>query len=317
MTTKILITARRPAEVERAFMAEFDTDIVGLNTDAGDASFQRQLDEYDFICPSIADRVSPMARDGAPYRTRGICNYGVGTDNIDVAGCRALGIAVTNTPGVVTADTADTAILLAMMCARRADEAQALLRSGGWSGWSPMQLLGTSLTGKTLGVIGMGRIGQATAMRAHFGFGMRILYHARAPKDLPFPAEHRPLDEVLAAADFVSLHVPGGPTTRHMIDARRLGLMKPHAILVNTGRGDLIDEAALIDALRERRIRAAGLDVYEREPHVPAALMALDNAVLLPHIGTATQETRTEMGLRVLANVRALAAGETPPDRVA
>ena len=319
---KVLLTCRWPEAAERAAQASFDVDILGLNRPPGCApdAFRTWLDEYDFICPTITDRLEARIFERGGFRVKALCNFGTGTNHIDLAACRKAGIRVTNTPDVLTEDTADIAIMLALMAARRGGEGERLVRGGGWQGWAPTHMLGRSLTGKTLGIVGMGRIGQTVARKAHAAFGMRILYNSRMPKDigdLPFPAVWRSLDDLAREADVISLHVPGGAETRHLIDARGLALMRPDAVLVNTSRGDLIDEEALIAALESRATFAAGLDVFDGEPMVRTALLRLENAVLLPHLGSATRETRTAMGLRALHNLRCIAAGETAPDRVA
>ncbi|HXH04043.1 MAG TPA: D-glycerate dehydrogenase, partial [Candidatus Competibacteraceae bacterium] len=226
-----------------------------------------------------------------------------------------------NTPGVLTDATADLALTLLLMVARRAGEGERELRAGRWRGWRPTHLLGTQVAGKSLGIVGFGRIGQATAERARFGFGMHILYHSRRP-DAGGAAERlgasycATLEELLQRADFVSLHCPGGAQNRHLIDARRLGLMKPGAFLINTARGDVVDEQALVQALRSGHLGGAGLDVYEHEPRVAPGLLELDNVVLLPHLGSATTETREAMGMKVVDNVLAFFEGREPPDRV-
>ena len=225
---------------------------------------------------------------------------------------------VSNTPEVVTESTADIALALILMVARRAGEGERLLRAGGWTGWHPTQMLGRHVSGATVGIVGMGRIGQAIARRCHHGFGMRVVFHNRSTvSGLEFPATQLPLPEVLAQADFVVLAVPGGGASRHLIGAPELAAMKRDAFLINIARGDVVDEAALIAALQGGEIAGAGLDVYEREPQVPAALVALENVVLLPHLGTAAEEVRTAMALRALDNLLAWRAGREPGDRVA
>ena len=274
----------------------------------------------DIIVPTLGDAFSAEVFAAVPKpRARLLANFGVGYNHIDVAAARAAGLEVTNTPGTVTDATADIAMTLMLMSARRAGEGERLVRAGSWEGWHPTQLLGLHLTGKTLGVIGMGRIGQAIARRAHFGFGMDIVYFTRTPKPLPDLPDARALPglhEVMAAADVVVVAVPASPATHHLIDAGGLAAMQPHAHLVNIARGDVIDEAALIAALQDGRIAGAGLDVYEHEPHVPQALRALENAVLLPHLGTAALEVREAMGMMVLENARAFRDGRDLPNRV-
>jgi lactate dehydrogenase-like 2-hydroxyacid dehydrogenase len=230
-------------------------------------------------------------------------------------------VVVTNTPGVLTDATADTAMTLLLMAARRAGEGERELRAGRWTGWRPTHLMGAEVTGKTLGILGMGRIGAAVARRARFGFGMRVVfYDAQGHVPDHGVGEAKRLDtieEVLAAADFVSLHMPGGDANYHLINAGRLGCMKPTAFLINTARGDVLDQQALITALREGVIAGAGLDVYEGEPAIPKELVELENVVLLPHLGSATLATRTAMGMLVLENLQAFLDGGEPPCRVA
>ena len=212
-------------------------------------------------------------------RCRILANFGVGYNHIDVAAARAAGIAVTNTPGAVTDATADIALMLILMSARRAGEGERMLRAGRWAGWNPTQMLGTHVTGKTVGIVGMGRIGQAIARRCHFGFGMEVVYHNRSEKAVEMPARQlESVEAVAAAADFLVLAVPGGAETRHIVGEAVLAAMKPSAHLVNIARGDVVDEAALIDALKAGRIAGAGLDVYEREPEVPEVMRKMDTS---------------------------------------
>jgi len=317
---RVVVTRRWPAAVEDALKAEFD---VVLNTDDrpfSEAELKTAMASSDAVCVTVTDDMNANVLLAPDRRARLLANFGVGFNHIDLAAARRAGITVTNTPGVLTDCTADLAMTLLLMTARRAGEGERELRAGRWQGWCPTHLIGTRVTGRTLGIVGAGRIGIATARRARFGFGMQILLCSRnpiAPELLrELDGEELVLDELLARSDFVSLHCPSTPETHHMLDARRLALMPAHGILVNTARGDIVDEAALVTALRTRVIAAAGLDVYEREPAVPAALTGLENAVLLPHLGSATAETRTAMGMRALQNLRAFAAGEEPPDRV-
>lgn len=228
---------------------------------------------------------------------------------------------VTNTPGVLTDCTADLAVSLLLAVARRTGEGERQVRAGAWEGWRPTHMIGTKVTGKTLGIIGFGRIGKAMAKRCHFGSDMDVVFYNRsriASKEAKRLGARQldTIEDVLKAADFVSLHCPGGGENRHLIGAGRLAAMKPGACLINTARGDVIDEAALIDALERGVIRGAGLDVYEAEPQVPVRLRTLENVVLLPHLGSATEETRTAMGMKVVDNLSAFFAGREPPDRV-
>ncbi|CUQ67544.1 2-hydroxyacid dehydrogenase [Candidatus Nitrospira inopinata] len=246
-----------------------------------------------------------------------LANYAVGYNNIDLAAAKARGIVVTNTPDVLTDATADLAWALMMAVARRVVEGDQWVRTGTWLGWAPTQLLGADVTGKTLGIIGMGRIGQAVAQRAQ-GFRMRVLYESRRTVAPPpgLSWERRPLDEVLTEADFVSLHVPLTEATRHLIGARELSLMKPTAVLINTARGPVVDEEALVSALKAGTIAGAGLDVYEQEPLVHPGLVELPNVVLLPHLGSATLETRIRMGRICLDNIEAVLNGRLAPNRI-
>ncbi|MCP9470556.1 MAG: D-glycerate dehydrogenase [Nitrospira sp.] len=246
-----------------------------------------------------------------------LANYAVGYNNIDLAAAKARGIIVTNTPDALTDATADLAWALMLSVARRVVEGDHWVRTGTWRGWAPTQLLGTDLAGKTLGIIGMGRIGQAVAQRAQ-GFRMRVLYESRRSVTSP-PGllwEHRPLDQLLAEADFVSLHVPLTESTRHLIGARELSRMKPTAILINTARGPVVDEEALVAALKTGVIAGAGLDVYEQEPLVHPGLVELPNVVLLPHVGSGTLETRIRMGRICLDNIEAVLSGRPAPNQV-
>ena len=316
---RLLVTRPMTETAVTMIAAGFDADFRDSNTPLTEAEIARALRDYDAILPTLGDRFTAQALAGEGLRTRIIANFGAGYDHIDVAAARAAGVVVTNTPDVVTEATADLAMMLVLMAARRASEGERLLRAGQWTGWHPTQLLGTNVGGKVLGVIGMGRIGRAIARRAHHGFGMPVVFHNRSiVSSLDVPARQMPsLEETLEAADFAVIAVPGGAATRGLIGARELARLGRDSILVNIARGDVVDEDALIAALRERRIRGAGLDVYAREPVVPEALRALDNVTLLPHLGTATEEARTNMALRALDNLRAFFDGQPPPDLVA
>jgi lactate dehydrogenase-like 2-hydroxyacid dehydrogenase len=320
--SRILLTRRWPGQVERHLAAAYEVTLNPDDTPLSAAALIEGLRSHDIVCTTVTDRLTAEILEMGAGRCRLLGNFGVGVSHIDLAACRRLGIAVTNTPDVLTEATAEIAILLTLAVARRAGEGERQLRAGAWPGWAPTAHLGSDVTGKTFGVIGFGRIGQATARKAHHGFGMRVLYHSRRRAS---PAEEAALgatycatlEELLGQADFVSLHCPGGGETRHLLDARRLALMKPGAFLINTARGEIVVEDALIQALRERRIAGAGLDVYEQEPRVPAGLLELENVVLLPHLGSATLETRVAMGMRVAHNVERFLARQEPPDRVA
>jgi glyoxylate reductase len=271
--------------------------------------------QCDAIVSLLTDRIDVAVLDAGANggRLRVVANVAVGYDNIDVRAAQGHGIVVCNTPGVLDDTTADSAFLLILAASRLASTAEADLRSGRWQGWGVTQYLGRDVHGATLGIVGYGRIGRAVAARAA-GFGMRVLHHARRPTEAPgYVAD---LDELLAQSDIVSLHMPGGAETHHLIDARRLALMKPTAVLVNTARGTVVDEVALADALHAGRLFAAGLDVYEREPLIDARLLSAPRTVLLPHIGSASQATRTRMATMATGAVAAVLAGETPANVV-
>ena len=319
MTRRLLITRRLPDAVlaEAEGLAEevvLDDRLEPLDEDEARAA----LGAYDAILPTLGDRFRAAAFEGGPHRCRVLANFGVGYNHIDVAAARAAGVIVTNTPGAVTDATADIALTLMLMSCRRAGEGERLVRAGRWTGWQPTQMLGLHMSGKVLGVVGMGRIGKAIARRAHYGFGMRVVFFNRSPvADPGVPAEQLgSLAELMGAADVVAVAVPASPETHHLIDAAALGAMRPSAHLVNIARGDVIDEAALIETLEAGRIAGAGLDVYEFEPRVPGRLMRLENVTLLPHLGTAALEVREAMGRMALENLRAVFAGREPPNPV-
>ncbi len=310
----------RPLEPEVIARAEtrFAVTVRPQTTPMDRAEMRAALTGHDVVLPTLGDRFEAAVfagLDGA--RCRLLANFGVGTNHIDVAAARDAGIAVTNTPGAVTDATADIALMLMLMTARRAGEGERLVRAGRWQGWHPRQLLGLHLGGRVCGIVGMGRIGQAIAARAHHGLGMQVVYHTRSPRAVSVPARATDsLDALMGAADIVVVAVPGGPATRHLIDAAALAAMAPHAHLVNIARGDVVDEAALVAALQQGRIAGAGLDVYEHEPAVPDALRALDNVVLLPHLGTAATEVRAQMGHMALDNAIAHLDGAPLPNPV-
>lgn len=312
---RVLVTRRMTPRVAAVLSQEFGAE---LSDDPAPLSLQEAraaLAGYDAILPTLGDDFRAEAFAGAP-RARLLANFGVGFNHIDVAAARAAGIAVTNTPGAVTDATADIALTLILMSARRAAEGERLVRAGNWGGWQPTQMLGQQVSGKRVGIVGMGRIGKAVARRCHFGFGMEVVFHNRSEVAAPgCPARQVPLAEAMAA-DFVVIAVPGGPATRHLIGAAELARMAPHAHLINVARGDIVDEAALIATLKAGRIAGAGLDVYEREPQVPAALRALGNVTLLPHLGTAVEEVRDAMGMMAVENLRAFRDGRDLPNPV-
>lgn len=316
----VVATRRLPGAVEQRLGELFDARLNAADAPMDVAALADAMRSADALVPTVTDRISKELIAGDGRRVRIIANFGVGYNNIDVEAAKACGVVVTNTPDVLTDDTADLAITLLLMVARRAGEGERHVRSGAWTGWRPTHMLGTRVTGKTLGLIGFGRIGRAVAQRARNGFGMRILYHdpyANESDARAIGAESRPhIEDVLAESDFVSLHCPATPETRHLMNAARLALMKRGAFLINTARGDIVDEAALVSALQAGTIAGAGLDVFEREPVVSPALVQMENVVLLPHLGSATEETRVAMGNRAIDNLVAFFGGAAPRDRV-
>ena len=318
---KVLVTRRWPEEVERALQERFEVVLDETDRPLRHDELARAMDVFDVLCPTVSDKIDAEVIAGGD-RVKLIANYGVGFDHIDIAAAKAKGIAITNTPGVLTDATADIAMTLLLMTARRAGEGERELRAGKWTGWRPTHMVGSALKGKTLGLVGMGRIAIATARRAKHGFGMKIAYYGRREVDPAVAAELQAeffpsLHPLLRASDFVSLHVPGGAETANLIDAAALVEMKPGSYLINTARGGIVDHAALAEALQSGQLAGAGLDVYPDEPQVPAALLALENVVLLPHLGSANAETRIAMGMKALANIEAFVNGEPLPDRVA
>ena len=315
---KILLTRAWPAAAEARAKDLFDATLNTSDAPLDHAALRAAAGAYDAICPTVSDSLPGGWLDGAS-RTRILANFGVGHNHIDLEAAKAAGVVVTNTPGVLTDCTADIAMGLLIAAARRIGEGERLVRAGAWEGWGPTQLIGRRVAGATLGIIGFGRIGKAMARRAHHGFGMKIVVYNRSPAAglEEFGAvQMETVEEVCAASDFVSLHCPGGAETRHILSAAAIAAMKPTGILVNTARGDVVDEAALTAALAAGRIGGAGLDVYEAEPHVPDALRGLDNVVIAPHLGSATMETRVAMGMMALDNLDAFFAGKEPPNRV-
>jgi glyoxylate reductase len=317
---KVIVTRRLPAAVEQRLAATFD---VALNAD--DHPFSREelasaLQGSDALVPTLTDRLDAELLHEAGDRLRMIASFGAGTDHIDLEAARARGILVSNTPGALTEATADIAMSLILMVTRRLGEGERLVRAGRWGGWAPTDLLGRGLAGKALGIVGMGRIGQALARRAR-AFGLSIHYHNRrrlaGEDEHPLGARYWPkLDAMLGEIDILSLNAPGGAETEDMIDARRLGLLKPGAFLINTARGGLVNEGEMIDALAGGRLAGVGLDVYPSEPAINPRLFAFPNAVLLPHLGSATEETRAAMGEKVLENLEAWRDGRPLADPV-
>ncbi len=318
---RVVVTRRLPAAVEERLSREFEAKLNRDDRPLEAAGLQQALRESDAVLCTVTDRLNAEVLSAEPLKARILSNFGVGFNHIDLAAAKSRGLVVTNTPEVLTEDTADDAIMLMLMVARRGGEGERHVRAGAWTGWRPTHMLGTKVSGKTLGLVGMGRIARAVARRAHGGFGMQVIFHdpVAPPPNVVSELGASPrgtLDDVFREADFVSLHCPATPETRHLVDARRLKLMKQGAFLINTARGDVVDEAALIAALADGTIAGAGLDVYEREPKVSPELLGLENVVLLPHLGSATRETREAMGYRALENLTAFFSGAQPRDRV-
>jgi glyoxylate reductase len=298
----------------------FDTVLPPEDRAMSQAELKAAIADCDVFVPTVTDRIDADVIAAAGPRLRLIANFGAGTNHIDVAAAHERGITVTNTPGVLTEDTADLAMALILAVPRRLVEGDRCMRAGGFDGWSPTHMLGHRVRGKRLGILGMGRIGSAVARRAH-AFGLSVHYHNRhrAPETLERALDanwHDTLEDMLAEIDILSINAPLTPTTRHIIDARTLAVMKPDSYLVNTSRGAIVDEAALADALSHGRLAGAGLDVYEDEPRPHPALLGLENVILAPHIGSATHESRREMGEKVLINIRAHIDNHACPDRV-
>ncbi|MFT5743873.1 MAG: lactate dehydrogenase-like 2-hydroxyacid dehydrogenase [Paracoccaceae bacterium] len=310
----LLITRDIAAPVIAQARALFDVTVHAGGALDGAAAAQA-LRDYDAILPTLGDDFSAEVFNG-DLRCMMLGNFGVGYNHIDAAAARTAGVTVTNTPDVLTDATADIGLTLILATARRAGEGERMVRSGEWGGFGPKNLLGTHVTGKTVGIIGMGRIGQAVAHRCHFGFGMDVVFFNRSPKSVEMPAQQVDTLAEAMAADFVVVTTPGGAETTKLIDAAAIAAMKPNGIFVNISRGEVVDEAALIDALERGAIAGAGLDVYENEPAVPARLSALENCVLLPHLGSATAETRQAMGQMALDNIIAWSRGEIPQQAV-
>lgn len=310
---RILVTRRLPDSVEQQLRAEFDPVQREDDRALTAAELQQGLSDADGILCTVGDRFTAEVFAAYPIRTRIIANFGVGVDHIDLAAAAAHDIVVTNTPDVLTDETADLAITLMLMAMRRAGEAEREVRAGRWTGWRPTHMLGRKVSGKTLGVLGLGRIGRATARRARFGFGMRVLGWSRTMPSMQVAVENgiepvASLETVLRESDVVSLHVPSNVDTRGLMDAARISLMRDGATLINTARGDVVDNEAMIRALQTGKLGSAGLDVYPGEPRIDPRLMAMENVVLLPHIGSATVETRTAIGMRALDNLRSFFA---------
>ena len=316
----VIVTRKLPDVIETRMMELFDARLNLTDTPMTAAQIVAAVKQADVLVPTVTDRIDAATLAQAGTNLKLIASFGTGVDHIDLATARQRGITVTNTPGVLTEDTADMTMALILAVARRVAEGERLIRAGKWQGWGPTFMLGHRLWGKRLGIIGMGRIGQALARRAR-GFGLSIHYHNR--RRVAEEVEHaleatywESLDQMLAHMDIVSVNCPHTPATYHLLSARRLKLLRPQAVVVNTARGEVIDENALARMLAAKELAGAGLDVFEHEPAVNSKLLRLDNVVLLPHMGSATLEGRIDMGEKVIINIKTFADGHRPPDRV-
>lgn len=318
---RVLVTRRLPPAVESALRERFDVTLSADDQPMSPEALQRALGTADGILCTVTDRFTAEVLAAYPIRTRILANFGVGVDNIDHAAAQAHDIVVTNTPGVLTDCTADLTMALLLFTLRRGGEGEREIRGGRWQGMGLTHLLGRRVTGKTLGLIGMGRIGRAVAHRAHYGFGMRILCYNRSPvlqRELAAvgAAQCATLEQLLTESDIVSLHCPSTPDTRLLMNSTRFALMRPGSYLINTARGDIVDDDALIAALMSGQLAGAGLDVYRNEPLVDRRLLGMEQVVLLPHLGSATLETREAMGFLALENLSVFFAGADAPNRV-
>jgi glyoxylate reductase len=316
----VIVTRKLPELIETRMMELFDARLNNDDMPMSHAELVAAVQQADVLVPTVTDRIDASILAEAGPRLNLIASFGTGIDHIDLAGARAKGITVTNTPGVLTEDTADMTMALILAVARRVSEGERLVRQGKWTGWGPTLMLGQRLWGKRLGIVGMGRIGQAVARRAR-GFGLSIHYHnrRRVAEEIEQELEAtywESLDQMLARMDIISVNCPHTPATFHLLSARRLKLLRRHALLVNTARGEVVDEKELVRLLVNREIAGAGLDVFENEPAINPKLLALENVMLLPHIGSATLEGRIDMGEKVIINIRTHVDGHRPPDRV-
>ncbi|WP_025896916.1 2-hydroxyacid dehydrogenase [Kordiimonas gwangyangensis] len=317
---KVIVTRKLPDSIETRMAELFDVTLNLSDKPLDKEALKKAVASADVLVPTVTDNIDAEVIEAAGKKLKLIANFGAGVNHIDVAAAQEKGIAVTNTPGVLTEDTADLAMALILSVPRRLFEGEKILRSGEWTGWTPTFLMGRRIQGKRLGIIGMGRIGSAIARRAK-AFNMAVHYHKR--KRLPAEVEREleatywdDLDEMLSRMDFVSINCPLTEETHHLMNRARLKKLQPHAVIINTARGEIIDEEALADLIEVGRIAGAGLDVFEQEPEINPKLLELDNVVLLPHMGSATVEARMAMGEKVLINIRAFVDGHRPPDRV-
>jgi len=316
----VIVTRKLPDPIETRMMELFNCRLNLDDKPLGKPELLAAVAQADVLVPTVTDRIDAEVLAAAGPTLRLIASFGTGVDHVDLAAAQQRGIIVTNTPGVLTEDTADMTMALILAVSRRLAEGERLIRSGGWTGWGPTSMLGHRIWGKRLGILGMGRIGMALARRAK-GFGLSVHYHNRrpVPEDIENALEAtwwESLDQMLAHMDIVSVNCPHTPATYHLLSARRLRLLQPHAILVNTARGEIVDEEELTRLLEIRAIAGAGLDVFEHAPAVDPRMRALDNVVLLPHMGSATIEGRIDMGEKVIINIKTFADGHKPPDRV-
>ncbi len=317
---KVFVTRKLPDAVEARLMELFDCTLNLDDKKYSTAELIQAVQKYQAIVPTVTDKITAEIIQAAGPQLGIIASYGNGYDHIDLLALKGKKIIITNTPDVLTEDTADTTMALLCALLRRIPEGERLIRSGQWQGWSPTSLLGNRIWSKRLGIIGMGRIGMAVAKRAN-GFGLAVHYHNRhrLPEKIeaPLNATYWPsLDQMLAEMDIISVHCPHTPATFHLLNERRLGFIKPSAYIINTARGEIIDERTMIKMLKAKKLAGAGLDVYENEPNFNPQLLKLPNVVLLPHLGSSTVEGRNQMGERVIINLKAFHDGHTPPDRV-
>jgi lactate dehydrogenase-like 2-hydroxyacid dehydrogenase len=317
---KVIVTRKLPDSVETRMRELFDTELNVADEPMARKTLIEAVGRCDVLASTITDKIDAGLIEKAGERLKLIANFGAGVDHIDVAAANARGIIVTNTPGVLTEDTADLTLALMMATLRRMIEGASAVQAGEFTGWAPTWMLGRRITGKRLGIIGMGRIGAAVARRAK-AFGLQIHYHNRKPVSHVVADElgatyWDSLDQMLARVDIVSVHTPATPASFHLLSARRLKLLQPHAIVINTARGSIIDEQALTELLAEGKIAGAGLDVFEHEPRINPKLLKMPNVVLLPHMASATIEARVDMGEKVIINIKTWMDGHRPPDRV-
>ena len=316
----VVVTRKLPDVIETRMMELFDTRLNHDDTPLGSSELIEAVKTADVLVPTVTDRIDARLLSQAGPNLRLIASFGTGVDHIDLKTARQRGITVTNTPGVLTEDTADMTMALLLAVSRRLSEGERLVRSGEWKGWGPTTMLGHRIWGKRLGIVGLGRIGQALAKRAR-GFGLSIHYHNRRRVHPEIEGEleatyWESLDQMLARMDILSINCPHTPATYHLLSARRLQLLRPHCYIVNTSRGEVVDENALTRMLQKGELAGAGLDVFEHEPAVNPKLLTLDNVVLLPHMGSATIEGRIDMGEKVIINIKTFIDGHAPPDRV-